>query len=49
VSAPAATWHQWLDPPLLYSDVHRSQEQDPATAAVIWPELYRTQPDALAP
>ena len=48
VSAPAATWHQWLEPPLLYL-MFTEEGQDPATAAVIWPELYRTQPDALAP
>jgi branched-chain amino acid transport system substrate-binding protein len=48
VSAPAYTWHQWMDPPLLYL-MFTEPEQDPAGAAVIWPEYYRTLPGALAP
>ncbi|HAJ34559.1 MAG TPA: hypothetical protein DCL15_02530 [Chloroflexi bacterium] len=48
VNTPAYAWHQWLTPPLLYL-MFTEEGQDPASAAVIWPELYRTLPGALAP
>lgn len=48
VKTPAYAWHQWLTPPLLYL-MFTEESQDPATAAVIWPKLYRTLPGALAP
>lgn len=43
VNTPAYAWHQWLTPPLLYL-MFTEEGQEPATAAVIWPKLYRTQP-----
>jgi branched-chain amino acid transport system substrate-binding protein len=45
-NAPAYAWHQWLTPPLLYL-MFTAETQEPASAAVIWPKLYRTQPGAL--
>lgn len=42
-NTPAYAWHQWLTPPLLYL-MFTAEGQEPATAAVIWPKSYRTQP-----
>lgn len=47
-NTPAYAWHQWLTPPLLYL-MFTEEGQEPATAAVIWPKLYRTQPGLLPP
>lgn len=48
LDTPAYAWHQWMKPPLLYL-MFTEPGQDPATAAVIWPEYYRTLPGALGP